>query len=246
MPATPIELRCFVIWFLWKPESFTCWYCRRYSVQKIGVPLLTATSPLLESLTSCCLMLWPNTSSGSFWRRENQSSMENMGSLLVGCCFCCFLTISWGSQQLSVTCVSQTVVPVSTYHHQTSVIYFYGFAHGMKLHWAVASGTHSGTQPFSALSLPQKELVWVLSGPCILLLLMKGLLSLASWPRGVSYCFLTFFLSHPSRDQFLQGSWGFILQMGQSAWLSPGSADQHTRFRRHAGGKLGLWGKLSS
>lgn len=49
-----------------------------------------------------------------------------------------------------------------------------------------------------------------------------------------------------SRDQFLQRSWGFILQMGQSAWLSPGSADQHTRFRRHAGGKLGLWGKLSS
>lgn len=143
MPATPIELCCFVIWFLWKLESFTCWYYRRYSVQKIGVLSLTATSPLLECLWPLAAWcFWPVTSSGSFWRRENQSSMENMGVSPLGCCFCCFLIISGGSQQLSVTCVSQTFVPISTYH-QTSVIYCYGFAHEMKLHWAVVSVLHS-------------------------------------------------------------------------------------------------------
>lgn len=156
--------------------------------------------------------------------------------------FLLFLDISGGSQQLSVTCVSQTFVPFSTYL-QTSVIYCCGFAHEMKLHWAVVSVLQSWTWPFSALSLPQKKLVWVLSGPCILLLLMKGFLSLASWPRGVLYCLLTFLLSHHSRDEFLGRFWGFILRMSQSAWLSSGSTDQHTRFRRRAGGKLGLWGE---
>lgn len=110
-------------------------------------------------------------------------------------------------------------------------------AHEMKLHWAVVSVLHSWLTP--ALSLPQKKLVWVQSGPCIFLLLMKALLSLASWP-GV-YCTASWsFFFHHSRDEFSWKIMRFILRMSQSAWLSPGCTDQHTRFRRH-GGKLGLW-----
>ena len=212
-------------------------------MQRIRVLLLTATSPLLESVTSCCLMLWPNMPSGSSWRRENQSSMEAMGSVLFGCCFCCFLTISWGSQHLSVTCVSLTFVPISTYYHQTSVIYFYGFVHEMKLNWAVVSShslldlTFLGIVPAAEgtcvdAKWPMHTFV-VNEGPCFIGELNK-VYRTAPWP---------FFLSHHSRDQFLGSFWGYILQMSQSAWLNPGSIDQHTRFRRHAVGKLGLWGE---
>lgn len=34
---------------------------------------------------------------------------------------------------------------ISTYYHQTSVIYFYGFTSEMKLNWAVLSVIHSWT-----------------------------------------------------------------------------------------------------
>lgn len=188
-------------------------------MQRIRVLLLTATSPLLESVTSCCLMLWPNMPSGSSWRRENQSSMEAMGSVLFGCCFCCFLTISWGSQHLSVTCVSLTFVPISTYYHQTSVIYFYGFVHEMKLNWAVVSLIHYWTWPFSVLSLQQKELVWMLSGPCILLLLMKGLVSLVSWPRCIVLPLDLFFFLIIAVTSFLEVSEDtFCRWVNQHGW----------------------------
>lgn len=211
--------------FYENPELSTCWHlgglCKKSESSRRQPALFWV------SMTSCCLMLWPNTSSGCFWRRETNPQWKKYGSLLFGCCFCCFLIISGGPQQLSVTCVSQTFVPISTYH-QTSVIYCYGFAHEMKLHWAVVSVLHSWLDLSLALLLPQKKLVWVLSGPCILFLLMKGFLSLVL-TRGCIVLPLDLFLSHHSRVGRVSGRlWGFICGwVSQHGWALAVQTNTH-------------------